>query len=160
MIFRCNCLVHQQWSQRRSCSSQTALPVICAAPRCCHQTSYSHLDLLPFLPGAPDGHLISPVYSGNWLSWDSGLTTSRYVRRPTETKIHFADIGQTAWGSCILNFPSRSREVILFLPIILFNKQPWLSGRGIGFADSIATGYPTVCLGHSQGNGYAVSKHL
>jgi hypothetical protein len=35
-------------------------------PRCspgCHQNSYGHLDLLPGLPGAPEGHSISPVYS-------------------------------------------------------------------------------------------------
>jgi len=67
---------------------------VVSAPRCspgCHQASYVHRKSLPRLPGAPEGHSISPVHSGIRPWWDSSPTISRHSQRLPETQTHFAD---------------------------------------------------------------------
>jgi len=68
--------------------------LVVSAPRfplSCHQISHGDLDMSPVLPGVPEGHWISPVHSGIYPPWDSGLTTSRRSYRLPGMKEHVAD---------------------------------------------------------------------
>jgi len=60
----------------------------CRCSQACHQCS-------DMLPASPEGHCISPVNSGNWPPWDSGLTARRYSQRLPEMKIHLVDVLET-----------------------------------------------------------------
>ena len=72
-----------------------ALRLVADAPRCSQaggrhsQTCYQCSKVLP---GAPEGHCISPVNSGIWPPLDSGLTALRHSQRLPVTKIHCADV--------------------------------------------------------------------
>jgi len=52
-------------------------------------------DLLPTLPGAPEGHCIGPVNSWIWASWVSSLTTFTYSQWLPVAGIHIASVSNS-----------------------------------------------------------------